>query len=455
MRSILVVLLAPSAVFAEPVGEDTAPPCPPAELSAGDVESAPLPGEESGRADQEAGDSLARTLGRGALFVPKLAIEGTLAPVRASVWAYERYHLHDRALRLLFNDAETIGVYPVAQLESQYGVNVGARFVHRDLFGAREHLGLHVGTGGRFRQIASAAVRSGDRLGPLELELGGDYERRPRDAFYGIGNAPMLAPDDGETRFREQLVRATLVGDLRVSGPFHLRASAAIADFDFARSEDGPPIDQVYPRETLVGFDGIRHTYGELEVRWDSRRAASSWDVDSVRATGSLLSAFAGRVTALDAGADYFRVGVDLQHFVTLGRGPRVLSFRFYGETVSGDVDEVPFTQLPRLGGKTLLRGYALDQFRDRVAAMASTEYAWDLNRYLSASTFVDAGRVFPALHDLAIEDVRVGYGVAIEAHSRRSFLLRASLASSLDGGLFLDVAFDPVFDLGPRVERR
>lgn len=453
MRVFLGLLLVPSAVLAEPVGEDTAPPCPPAELSAADVESAPVPGQESGRADPETGDSLARTLGRGALFVPKLAIAGTLAPVRASVWAYERYHLHHRALQLLFNDAETIGVYPVAQLESQYGLNVGARFVHRDLFGAREHLGLHAGTGGRFRQIASAAVRSGERFGPLELELAGDYEQRPRDAFYGIGNAQMIADRDGETRFREQLVRTTMVGDLRVAGPLHLRASAAVADFTFARSEDGAPIDEVYPRESLVGFDGFRQTYGELEVRWDRRRAASSWDADSVRATGSLLSAFAGRITALDA--DYYRVGADLQHFITLGRGPRVLSLRFYGEAVSGDLDEVPFTQLPRLGGKTLLRGYALDQFRDRVAAMASTEYAWDLNRYLSASAFVDAGRVFPSLREVAIEDVRVGYGVAIEAHSRRSFLLRASLASSIDGGVFVDVAFDPVFDLGPRVERR
>ncbi len=443
---MLVLVLVPSAVLAEPIGEDTAPPCTPAELTASDVDTAPIPGDESGRVDEGPGDSIGRKVGRGALLVPKLAIEGTLAPIRGSVWAYERYHLHDRVLRLLFNDAETIGIYPVAALESQYGLNIGARFVHRDLFGEREHLGLHAGTGGRFRQVTSARLRSGDRFGPLELELEGEFEQRPRDAFYGIGNAMTVAD---EARFREQLLRASMIGDLRIVGPLHLRASGAIADFEFERSEDGAPIDQQYTRDTLVGFDGIRQTYGELEVRWDSRRAASSWEVASVHATGWLLAGFAGRITALDAGSDYYRLGVDLQRFLTLGRGPRVLFLRLYG----GDLDEVPFTQLPRLGGKYLLRGYALDQFRDRVAAMASIEYGWDLNRYLSASAFVDGGRVFPSLRDLDVEDLRVGYGVAIEAHSRRTFLLRASLASSIDGGVFLDIAFDPVFDQA-RIER-
>lgn len=405
--------------------------------------------------DEGSGDSAARKIGRGVLLVPKLAIEGTLAPIRGGVWVYERYHLYDRALRLLFNDDETIGVYPIAHLESQYGWNVGARFVHRDLFGDREHLSLQAGTGGRFRQLTSARLRSGDRFGPLELELGGEYERRPRDAFYGVGNDVMVGDAGVEARFRERLARVVMVGDLHVVGPFHLRGSGSLADFEFGRSSTGAPIDELYAPDTLVGFEGIRQAYGELELRWDSRRPASVWEARSVRATGWLLSGFAGRVTALDDSADYFRLGVDLQRFIPLGRGPRVLSLRLYGEEVTGDLDEVPFTQLPRLGGRTLLRGYALDQFRDRVAAMGSAEYSWDLSRNLSTSAFVDAGRVFPSLQALDVDGMRVGYGIAIEAHSERSFLLRASLASSIDGGVFLDIAFDPVFDQDLRVERR
>lgn len=462
MRGLVVLLCAvPALALAEPVGEDDPPRTTPAEHTAADVEGAPVPGEESGRVEAEPGDSVARRFGRGVLYVPGLAIRGVLAPVRGGLWAYGHYHLRERALRWLFNDTETIGVYPVAQLESGYGVNAGARFVYRDVFGAREHLMLHAGAGGRFRSIATARLRTGERLGPLALELEGEFERRPRDAFFGLGNAntgAIVVPETGEVveaRFREQLLRATATSDLRVTRDLHVRVAGALADFELGRSEDGAPIDELYPMETMVGWSGVRHLYTELEVRWDSRRPGSAWDPPVARSAGWLLAGFAGRTTALDDNVDYERYGLDLQRFIRIGNGPRVVSARLYGETVTGGIDEVPFTQLPRLGGKTLLRGYALDRFRDRTAVLGSIEYGWDLSRYLTASTFIDAGRVYRSPRALTFDDLRVGYGIAIEARTTRTFLMRASLASSIDGGVFLDIAFDPVFDLDPRVERR
>ncbi len=446
----MVGILGSQVANAEPIGEDAPPRSTPAELTAADVEGGPPPGQESGQVDAPR-ESTARMVGRGVLWLPKLAVTGTLAPIRAGVWAYERYHLEARAIRLFFNDDETYGIYPVADVESELGVTAGARFVHRDLFGARERLGLHAAFGGRYRELASAKLRSGDRFGSrLTLELTGEYERRPHDPFYGVG-------DDGSdvavTRFREQLLRATALADARLSGPLHLRMSGAIADFDLGPSDEGPPIEQLHP--DVMSSGDVRQTYLELELRWDSRRAANRWQPAAIRSTGWLLSGFTGRAIGLDDSNDFTRYGVDLQRFISLGRRPRVLSARLYGEGVTGDVDQLSFSQLPRLGGKILLRGYPLDRFRDRVAVVGSLEYAWDLNRFLTASTFVDAGRVAPAIDRLDIDDLRVGYGVAIQAHSERSFLIRASLASSLDGGVFAAISFDPVFDLDPRVERR
>jgi hypothetical protein len=461
LAAALAILLVPASSLAEPVGEDDPPrSTTPAEHTSSEVEGAPVPGQESGQLEGDPGDSTARRVGRGVLIVPKLAIHGVLAPVRAGVWAYDRYHLKARALRLFFNKDETAGVYPVAELQSQYGLDVGARFVHRDLAGEREHLLLHAGTGGRYRSMLSARVQTGDRLGSrLVLELEGRFERRPHDRFYGLGNdnagAVGMTGDVVEARFREQLLRSTLAADLRLAGDLHLRAAGAVADFELGRSDEGPPIDELYPVETMVGFAGVQHAYAELELRWDTRRPGSVWDPPVARSAGWLLAGFAGRVEALDDGADYYRYGIDLQRFVRLGTGPRVLSGRFYAETVSGDLTEVPLTQLPRLGGKALLRGYALDRFRDRTAAVGSIEYAWDLSRYLTASTFVDAGRVFGAPREVTFDDLRVGYGISIAAHTERTFLVRATLASSIDGGVFLDLAFDPVFDLDPRTERR
>jgi outer membrane protein assembly factor BamA len=207
--------------------------------------------------------------------------------------------------------------------------------------------------------------------------------------------------------------------------------------------------------DSLVGYDGVRNTYGELELRFDSRRRASEWEPVSVPATGWLAGVFAGRVTALDDGADFWRYGMDLQKFTSLGEGPRVLVLRTHGEAVTGETTDVPFIELPRIGGGTTLRGYAVDRFRDRVAITGSAEYQWDLSHFVSASLFVDAGKVAPSLRDLDVHDLRVGYGASVELHSSYSFLARATLASSIDGGLFFTIGLDPVFELEGRTERR
>jgi outer membrane protein assembly factor BamA len=132
-----------------------------------------------------------------------------------------------------------------------------------------------------------------------------------------------------------------------------------------------------------------------------------------------------------------------------------VLALRLRGEGVSGTLAEVPFTELPQLGGPDDLRGYAVDRFRDRVLAVGSAEYEWDLGYLLTASVFVDAGRVFDALDALDARHLRVGYGVALQGHTEYAFGFRGSLSSSIDGGLFLNLSFNQVFVLDERVRRR
>ena len=83
----------------------------------------------------------------------------------------------------------------------------------------------------------------------------------------------------------------------------------------------------------------------------------------------------------------------------------------------------------------------------------------WDLSQWFSASVFTDVGRVYPALSELAsdrvLDHLRMGYGVSIEGHSVESFVVEGSLGSSIDGGLFLNLSFHPVYDIDQRVTRR
>ena len=438
------------------------------EPTAEDLAGAPPPGSESGRIDpHDSSDSGLRRALRGALFLPRLGTDLALSPVRLSVWAYAHYHLDELYYRVFFNDARTIGLVPTAAFDSGFGITAGGRFVDRDLLGRHEHLSIEAAGGGRYHGLIKAALRSGDRLGDrLAIELDGQYELRPKDPFYGIGNhrdsAPPAVPVDPavdptamETRYRERLVRTAAVIDLRVVDGLHLRSSSELTDRQFSASDTGVPIDSVYDPMMLVGYGGVRHVYSELELRFDTRRNANAYEPQPFYSVGSLAAVFGGRIHRLDNARDYWRYGVDLQHFIRLAEGPRVLALRFHGEAVSGTLAEVPFTELPQLGGLDDLRGYPTDRFRDRAAAIGSIDYAWDLSSWLSARAFVDAGRVFGSLDAIGVDQLRVGYGVALEGHSSRSFGVLGAVSSSIDGGLFLNLSFNPLFTLDERVRRR
>ena len=440
-RPVLVVL----AALAAPAAADD-------ERTAAEVAAMPPPGQESGRLDAGDQDSVVRDVAQGVLVIPRAAVEVAFAPVRAGVWFYDRYRLGDRFKQIFFDDTETYGLYPTLHYDTSDGLTFGGRFLHRDMFGAHERLSLRAATGGRYRALYQGTVRTGERLGQrATLELRTELERRPHEPFYGIGNS------DGtpEVRHRQQHARAAGTLDVRLLRDLHIGIAGAITDLSYANSDDGPAMDNTYDPMTLTGWSGVRNLYGELELRWDSRRAAHRLEDPAVPSTGWLFAGYAGRVHQVEAGRDHWRLGADLQRFFRLGAGPRVLVLRLYGEAVTGTLDDVAFTELPQLGGNTLLRGYPRDRFRDRIATLGSIAYRWDLSGALAASLFVDTGRVYSSRSSIELEHLRTGYGIALQAHRKGSFIAEASLSSSIDGGVFVELAFDPVFASTPRVERR
>lgn len=453
------------------VGTAAADPTPPPrEPCAADVAGAPVPGAESGRTDpDDDGDTVTRQIGRGALFVPKVALDTALQPVRGALWVWDRYQIEDLYYRIFFNASRTIGITPSVGYDYGYGVDGvygGARFVDRDLFGEHEHLTITAATGAMYRQLYAAELRSGDRFGSFGLILDADFEQHPQDPFYGIGNGDLVAmpasPINVQTddtavlaRYRQQRARVALLADETVWSSLHVRGGGSLTDLQLSASDIGMPIADLYDTSNLLGWNGVRYAYGEGELRWDSRRRATVYEPSAVFAAGTLASVFGGYERVLAGGHDFGRYGFDVQQFIRIAEGPRVLALRLHGEAVTGSREDVPFTELPRLGGLTYLRGYALDRFRDRVATFGSAEYEWDLAMRVQASVFVDVGRVYDSLGALSADHLRAGYGFALEAHTEQSFVIQLGLASSLDGGLMFNLGFNPVTTLDDRVRRR
>jgi len=190
-------------------------------------------------------------------------------------------------------------------------LTAGGEFVHRNLFGACERLGARVAFGGELDAGVAGTVRSGDRLGQETwLAVTGEFERRPKDLFFGIGNNG----DAEETRYREQLARGAATLDTKRADAFHVRLAGVLTAFDFANSKEGPPIDMVYPPSMLTG---TRSLYAEVELRYDTRRITSTLEQQ-----GALVDAFGGRIYQFEAGNDYWRYGSKAIHFQPLGGHP-------------------------------------------------------------------------------------------------------------------------------------
>jgi len=479
MRAALVIVavLAPSIVRAQSIASNETTPKPaepapqapapkPREVTAADVASSPLPGDESGRLDPRETDSLARVIGRGVLYVPKLVVELALAPVRAGVWAEDRYHLDALYYRTFYNADRTIGLYPTGTYASGYGITAGARFSDHQLFGDGELLAFQATTGEidgeSFHESLLAQIHSGHRFGRVQIGAEGSFDRRPNDPFYGIGNGDVSpapgAPVDPRmtdlalsTRYRYQEARTAAYTDVRIVDDLHVRVTGALADHAFELSQTGPAIDEVYDPNGLIGWTGFANVYGELELRIDKRRRASIWEPHDLHAEGWLAAASFGRVHELGGGSDFWRGSAELQQFIHFANGPRMLALRARGEAVSGSTTDVPFTELPMLGGGDFLRGYDFERFRDRVSLLGSAEYIWDISHWFDAALYVDAGRVYSSLSAIDADHLRVGYGVALEIYDDSKFLFETSISSSIDGGLFLNVMFNPVFDNRPR----
>jgi outer membrane protein assembly factor BamA len=129
-----------------------------------------------------------------------------------------------------------------------------------------------------------------------------------------------------------------------------------------------------------------------------------------------------------------------------------VLILRGRLEGVEGSDERIPFIDLPRLGGPTLLRGYARDRFRDRVALLASLEYRYPIWRQVSGFLFADAGRVLPDLSEagraaLAPQLLRPSGGAGLEVFQVDSVLVRGQVAGSPEG-VFFQFSLGPVYGL-------
>jgi hypothetical protein len=371
-----------------------------------------------------------------------MALRLAFYPIQKGLEFTERRRIIEHVEDFLYNDARTAGLVPALAYQTGIGPSYGFTVFHDDLSGFEDKVAFDARFGGRYVQAYQLGF-AGDRV------LGSRYwaesvvrfEIQPRLRFQGYGDpheaatGTNLGPHDAAVQTRFQQTRLLYLARFGYTmGPPKRETKLGTTAILNHRRFDDPTPDQlgvgeeglrdVYDSARLPGFeDGVRTAEITGNVVVDTR------DETGATSSGVYLEAFGGALVPLKA-YRYAHWGAELTGYVDLYRKTRVLVLRAAHEGMAGRYDEIPFSDLPRLGGPQRLRGYALDRFRDRRTALATAEYRYPIHQYVAGALFVEAGRAATDFSDLLDFDAwRMGGGGGFIVRSKRTLLFSLEVA--------------------------
>ena len=345
-------------------------------------------------------------------------VYGLTYPFRGAYTLEARYGVASKVKSVFYNDAETAGVLPSASFLNGFGLNLGAKAFHNDLAGNGERVSLSASYGGEVSGSAQLKVELPELTGGRtyqRLRLRG--ELNPDLLFAGIGNGTGVGSglDPRASRTQTRYQQRRLLGLLEagvVLGPPTRRLRVGVSLIHNQRrfdalddSQAGVSVDKVYDTAAIVGFeDGFSLTEGTLDIELDLL------DQPGINASGAVVRAFAGGAPQVGE-FGFYHWGAEVVLTKALWLPGRVLAVRLVHEGVVADGGDIPFTDLPRLGGAGLLRGYVRDRFRDELSAVATAEYHYPIHANAAGALYLEAGKVARTYDEL------VGIGLPTDWH--------------------------------------
>jgi hypothetical protein len=290
------------------------------------------------------------------------------------------------------------------------------------------------------------------------LAAAGGYQRTLTRRFFGLG--PDTKESD-ESSFTDEVTDFGTRLDLALPGPGgDWIASAGLRgehhNLARGRVEDVPSTDDAFPA-FFDDADGRSAGWVTLGLRYDTRdsqhqpyrgwRVGVLVDAAPWQSDGSMGAVFSGYGSVVFRVPPLFHSGGDPDE-----ENPPTDTVAL-GFEVNTTVGDLPFYDLPSLGGPSTLRGYIANRFTDESAWHAVAEYRfWVIPRgfritrtirieRVGLAVFGELGTVAPSLGDLPTARVHASYGLGLRVSLERLAVFRADLGFS-DEGTNLTIAF-------------
>jgi hypothetical protein len=247
--------------------------------------------------------------------------------------------------------------------------------------------------------------------------------------FYGVGNQTLITDQQLVESFQigaKERILYRMFSNLYAGLEFDINRTSAVR---FSREEN------IADDPSIIGKDGFLNLGVGLGLVWDTRH-----NVLNVR-SGS-FSELAILYNHPSFGSDYNfgLINTDTRLFRKMGKN-EVLAGQLFAQYAWGDV---PFAQLPQLGGMMIGRGFYQGRFRDRGHWATQLEYRFlplplAFTQRIGAALFASTGQVFNQFSEIGKIELKhaVGGGLRFLLFPKKDIFVRMDYALTAEGGGF------------------
>jgi outer membrane protein assembly factor BamA len=285
--------------------------------------------------------------------------------------------------------------------------------------------------------IPLASSVSHDRL---NFVIGGGYDSRPSDNFFGIGNDSTQA-DKSEFR---AVSRELAVGlSTRLNEHWSVGINGGYRNVGITHPRSDPSAQLVTWNHEIPGlFSGALLRSALLTIEHSTK------DTEELGSSGGVQQLEVGLHEGTGKGDfSYWKYRVQLQHFFPLSADQRkVIAVRAAVETNQEKGDsQVPFFDMAAIGSSGTVRGFENHRFSDKSAVSFGIEYRYRIWPAFDWGIFLDEGQVAPEPGDFGLDRFHTGYGVRFIARPTPQSAVTIDVARSNEGLRFY-IDFSPTF---------
>jgi outer membrane protein assembly factor BamA len=323
---------------------------------------------------------------------------------------------------------KSLSAFPILMYDTDIGVGYGGKAKFVNYLAKKESFDFIVFNSSKGERwyvftfsIPDVEIRQGKKY-PFSFDLKAEYDKYLKYSFYGKG--PGSRKED-ETLLAYEKKELQLKFARGFSPRFVLEAHYVLRNIGYFKIEEGKPFT-----EELKDVGEQFSPFASLVVRYDTSDSQIH-PRKGVRLIfqNDLASSFLG-----NRKASFYRLTLDFRKYYLLFGQSDVLALRFLVQEIDGD--KVPLFEYSVLGGggeMNAMRGYKMNRFQDKGKYLFNAEYRFPLWKKLGGNVFLDAGRVWPSLSAVRLDEVAVDVGWGLRYYLQ-NFVVRFDMGLSREG---------------------